>query len=179
MGKTIKRARFFFTRISLPAVSSTTSALFHLQQEEAGFHDRTSRRQCKLCRQRKYLPTNGKRRESYCQLSLPQLAHVFRRIIICKRRRRQGPMTEPVGRSGQQKNSVLLQTVYQNIVQSIPSQYTGRITICRRRRGSMTEPFGGSANCVDSANRGGQRTGKGQFQAHTSFNLFLLHLQMG
>ena len=46
-------------------------------------------------------------------------------------------------------------TVYQNIVLSIPNQYTGRITICRRKQGSMTEPVRGSANCVDSANRGG------------------------
>ena len=79
MGKIIKQAIFFFTRISLPAVSSTTGARFlpyHHVPQEAGFRDRTSRRCCKLCRQRKYLQTNGKRSESFCQPSLSQLAHV-------------------------------------------------------------------------------------------------------
>ena len=162
MGKIIKQAIFFFTRISLPAVSSTTGARFlpyHHVQQEAGFRDRTSRRCCKLCRQSKHLHTYHQWEKK--RILLPAVSFTttarFSVIIICNMRTEEE--AESHDRTSRtkcpKKKSVLPHTVYQDIVQSIPNHYTGRITICRRRQGSMTEPFGGSANCVDSANRGG------------------------
>ena len=80
MGKIIKQAIFFFTRISLPAVSSTTGARFlpnHHVQQEAGFRDRTSRRCCKLCRQSKHLHTyQWEKKRILLPAVLSQLAHV-------------------------------------------------------------------------------------------------------
>ena len=101
MGKIIKQAIFFFTRISLPAVSSTTGARFlpyHHVPQEAGFRDRTSRRCCKLCRQSKHLHTYQWEKK---RILLPAVSFTtsarFSVIIICNMRRRQSPMTKLVG----------------------------------------------------------------------------------
>ena len=101
MGKIIKQAIFFFTRISLPAVSSTTGARFlpyHHVQQEAGFRDRTSRRCCKLCGKSKHLHTHQWEKK---RILLPAVSFTtsarFSIIIICNMRRRQSPMTKPVG----------------------------------------------------------------------------------
>ena len=136
MGKIIKQAIFFFTRISLPAVSSTTGARFqpyHHVQQEAGFRDRTSRRCCKLCRQSKHLHTyQWEKKRILLPAVLSQLAHVSAlslsatwgggrvqwqnlagcSLIHCGRRRRQDPMPEPDGRSAQREVLLLENSIW-------------------------------------------------------------------